>query len=95
MPCFLLELGRRKRHIEIEFPADPFNPDARFRFSVGPAYPIHSISNEQLSRLVAEAGEELVGLCYFGDQQSRERIEAELTRWDTATDSKKRPDRPC
>src|ERR1700688_328250 len=40
--------------------------------------PIHSITSEQLARLVAQTGEELVGLCYFGDQQSRERIEAQL-----------------
>jgi hypothetical protein len=48
------------------------------RSAPGPSYPIHSITSEQLARLVAQTGEELVGLCYFGDQQSRERIEAQL-----------------
>jgi hypothetical protein len=38
-------------------------------------------------RLVAEAGEELVGLCYFGDQRSREHIKAQLTLESPATDS--------
>src|ERR1700676_2837195 len=76
-PCFLLELGRRRRHIEIEFPNDPCDAAARFALRAGPSYPIHPINDEQLVRLVADAGEELVGLCYFGDQQSRERIEAE------------------
>jgi hypothetical protein len=74
VPCFLLELGRRRQHIEIEFPADPCDSAARFGLRVGPSYSIYSISSEQLIRLVAEAGEELVGLCYFGDQPSREKI---------------------
>ena len=26
LPCLLLELGRRNRHIEVEFPADPQAP---------------------------------------------------------------------
>jgi hypothetical protein len=90
MPCFLLELGRRKQHIEIEFPADPCDSGALFGFRTGPSCPIHSINNQQLVRLVAEAGEELVGLCYFGDQQSRERIEAQLALKGTTTDSKTR-----
>ncbi len=30
VPCFLLELGRRRQHIEIEFPADPCDSAARF-----------------------------------------------------------------
>jgi hypothetical protein len=75
VPCFLLELGHRRRHIEIEFPADPCDSTARFGLRVGPSSPKHSISSDELIRLVAEAGEELVGLCYFGDQQSREGIE--------------------
>jgi len=77
-PCFLLELGRRRRHIEIDFPTDPCDSAARFGLRAGPSYPIHSITSEQLVRLVAETGEELVGLCYFGDQQSREHIETHL-----------------
>src|SRR6267154_5669382 len=78
VPCFLLELGRRRQHIEIEFPSDPCNSSARFVLRAGPSCPIHSICSEQLAQLVGEAGEELVGLCYFGDQRSRENIEAQL-----------------
>jgi hypothetical protein len=87
VPCFLLELGRRRRHIEIEFPADPCDSAARFGFRVGPSCPIYSISSEELIRLVAEAGEELVGLCYFGDQPSREKIEACLALKGSTPDS--------
>ena len=47
---------------------------------MGPSSPNHSISSDELIRLVAGAGEELVGLCYFGDQQSRENIEMWLAR---------------
>lgn len=78
-PCFLLELGRRKQHLQIEFPSDPADPSARFRVSVGASHPIHSMNTDQLRALVTRAGEELVGLCYFGDRESRERIEAELS----------------
>lgn len=78
VPCFLLELGRRRQHLEIEFPADPCDSAARFELRVGPSYPIHSVNSERLVRLVADSGEELVGLCYFGDQRSREHIEAQL-----------------
>jgi hypothetical protein len=87
VPCFLLELGRRRRHIEIEFPADPCDPAARLGLRAGPSHPIYSISSELLVRLVAEAGEELVGLCYFGDQRSRENIEAQLAFTGATTDS--------
>lgn len=59
VPCVLLELGRRRRHIEIEFPADPCDSAARFGLRVGPSSPNHSISGDELIRLVAEAGEEL------------------------------------
>ena len=78
VPCFLLELGRRNQHIQIEFPPDPTDSSARFKLCVGKSYPTHSIDNEQLAELASSVGEELVGLCYFGDQQSRESIEAEL-----------------
>ncbi len=78
MPCLLLELGRRKRHIEIEFPPDPTDSSARFKICAGQPYPFHSITNQQLLRLVSQCGEELVGLCYFGDHESRGWIEAEL-----------------
>jgi len=90
VPCFLLELGRRRRHIEIEFPADPCNSAARFGLRLGSS-PNHSISSDELIRLVAEAGEELVGLCYFGDQQSRERIERWLGRTCPTVDSTTQP----
>src|ERR1700690_3049857 len=30
-PCFLLELGRRKQHIQIEFPSDPTDSSTRFK----------------------------------------------------------------
>src|SRR5580658_3206075 len=78
VPCFLLELGRRRQHIEIEFPANPCGAGARFKFRAGPSRPEYFIDPEQLVRIVAEAGEELVGLCYFGDQQSREHIETQV-----------------
>lgn len=87
VPCFLLELGRRRQHIEIEFPNDPCNSSARLKLRAGPSCPIHSINGDQLVRLVAEAGEELVGVCYFGDQRSREKIEALLALRDSTTDS--------
>ncbi|MCU1305602.1 MAG: hypothetical protein JWN45_297 [Acidobacteriaceae bacterium] len=78
MPCLLLELGRRKRHIEIEFPPDPTDSSARFKICAGRPFPFRSITNQQLLRLVSQCGEDLVGLCYFGDQKSRRWIEAEL-----------------
>ena len=78
VPCFLLERGRRKQHIEIEFPHDPCDSAARLAFRAGPSCPVYSVDCERLVRLVAEAGEELVGLCYFGDQPSREHIESQL-----------------
>ena len=84
VPCFLLELGRRRQHIEIEFPGNPCDSGARFEFRAGPSRPVYSIDREQLVRLVAEAGEELVGLCYFGDRQSRERIESQLALGSTS-----------
>jgi hypothetical protein len=78
MPCLLLEFGRRNEHVQIEFPSDPTDSSARFKLRVGKSYPIHVINNEQLVRLASRTGEELVGLCYFGDQKSRESVEAEL-----------------
>ncbi|MFZ0862289.1 MAG: hypothetical protein WCA27_05595 [Candidatus Sulfotelmatobacter sp.] len=91
MPCLLLELGRRRQHIGIEFPTNPCDSAARFALRAGQSHPIHSISGEQLVRLIAETGEELVGLCYFGDQQSRESIEAQLAHEDRTTHSKTQP----
>lgn len=79
MPCFLLELGRRKQHIRVEFPLNPADPNASLGISVGPSHPMHSIGADRLPQLVNAAGEALVGLCYFGDEESRKRIEAELS----------------
>jgi hypothetical protein len=87
VPCFLLELGRRRQHIEIKFPDNPCDSGARFEFRAGPSRPVYSIDREQLARLVAEAGEELVGLCYFGDQPSREQIESQLAPKGSTADS--------
>jgi hypothetical protein len=87
VPCFLLELGQRRKHVEIKFPDNPCDSGARFEFRAGPSRPIHSIDSEQLVRLVAFAGEELVGLCYFGDQPSREHIESQLAPKGSTTDS--------
>jgi hypothetical protein len=78
MPCLLLELGRRNQHIEIEFPPDPTDSSARFKLSTGKSNPRHSINNEQLVRLASSIGDTLVSLCYFGDQHSRDALEAEL-----------------
>lgn len=90
-PCFLLELGRRKQHIAVEFPPNPCDSGSRFGLSVAPNRPMHSITNADLSQLVAEVGEDLVGLCYFGDQQSRDIIEARLNRNDASQASNTRP----
>ena len=87
VPCFLLELGRRRQHIEIKFPDNPCDSGARFEFRAGPSRPVYSIDREQLVELVAEAGEELVGLCYFGDQPSREHIESQLALKGSTNDS--------
>jgi hypothetical protein len=87
VPCFLLELGRRRQQIEIEFPHDPCDSGARFEFRAGPSRPVYSIDRERLVRLAARAGEELVGLCYFGDKRSRERIESQLALGGSTSDS--------
>lgn len=87
MPCFLLELGKRKKHVVVEFPADPCDPGARFGLSISPSHPMHWITSEQLKRLVTDVGEDLVGLCYFGDRQSRDTIETELSRDDAGANS--------
>jgi hypothetical protein len=78
IPCFLLELGRRYQHIHVEFPRDPCEASARFEMKAGLSHPTHSITKKQLVRLAREAGEELVGLCYFGDPRSRTAIESRL-----------------
>jgi len=71
VPVFLLELGRRRQHIEIEFPANPCDSAARFALRAGPSYPVHSVNSEQLVRLVAEAGEELVA---FANSETSEAV---------------------
>lgn len=86
IPCFLLELGRRNHHVQMEFPRDPCQSDARFAMRTGITHPTHTLTKQQLIHLVTEAGEELVGLCYFGDQESRAAIETRLAFKDTATD---------
>jgi hypothetical protein len=91
MPCFLLELGRRKQHIAVEFPADPCDPAACFKLSVSTSHPMHSIPTEKVASLVTDVGEYLVGLCYFGDSKCRDYIEAKLTRDDDSSSSKSRP----
>jgi hypothetical protein len=90
LPCFLLELGRRKQHIAVEFPLDPCDPAACFKLSVSASHPMHSVNSEKIARLVTEGGEYLVGLCYFGDQQSREVIETELNRAEADPNAKTR-----
>jgi hypothetical protein len=90
MPCLLLELGRRKRHIAAEFPRDPCEPGVHFGLGIAVSAPLHSITSEQITRLVTEFGEDLVGLCYFGDQQSREVIETELNRAEAEPNAKTR-----
>lgn len=91
MPCLLLELGRRKGHIAADFPRDPCEPEAHFGLGIAASAPMHSVTSEQIMRLVTEFGEELVGLCYFGDQQSRDVIEAEINRGEAGTN----PRRSC
>jgi hypothetical protein len=78
MPCLLLELGRRLGHVQIEFPVDPTNSTARFKLRTGTGSRVHSIENRELLLLASDCGPDLVGLCYFGDQQSRELIETKL-----------------
>jgi hypothetical protein len=77
-PCFLLELGRRKGHIQVEFPRNPALQDASFRLSVSPSVPLRTMTADKLSRIVDQVGEALVGLCYFGDNESRDIVEAQL-----------------
>ena len=78
-PCLLLELGRRKGHIQIEFPRNPVVPNASFRLSVSPSVPVRTITAEAVTKIVDQVGEALVGLCYFGDDESREIVEAQLS----------------
>jgi hypothetical protein len=88
MPCLLLEIGRRAQHIQIGFPTNPMDKESRFEFRSGPSDPPHSISNQHLLQLVAVAGEALVGLCYFGDHESRLQVETELSFQDCSGSEK-------
>lgn len=77
-PCLLLELGRRKQHIQIELPLNPLEPGSLFMFRAGASNPVHWIGSNKLLELATMAGEALVGLCFFGDHESRIQVEAEL-----------------
>ena len=91
IPCFLLELGRRREHVQVEFPANPCEPDARFSFKAGLSHPNHTITATQLIHLATDKGEQLVGLCYFGDQPCRIAIEAGLAFESAARDHETGP----
>lgn len=77
-PCLLLELGRRKGHIQVEFPRNPAEQNASFRLSVSPSVPLRTLTADKMSKIVDEVGEALVGLCYFGDDESRDIVEIQL-----------------
>ncbi len=77
-PCLLLELGRRKGHIQVEFPRNPAEQNASFRLSVSPSAPLRTITADAISNVVDNAGEALVGLCYFGDDESRDIVETQI-----------------
>lgn len=77
-PCLLLELGRRKGHIQVDFPRNPAERNARFSLSVSSSGPMRPIGADRIFRVVDKAGEALVGLCYFGDPESRDIVEAQL-----------------
>jgi hypothetical protein len=78
MPCLLLELGRRNGHIQVEFPLNPAERNSCFSFSASPANQMRHIAGDRILRVVEQAGEALVGLCYFGDNESRDIVEAQL-----------------
>ena len=74
-----------------EFPRDPCEREAHFGVGVAASAPMHSVTSERIMQLVTEFGEDFVGLCYFGDQQSRDVIEAELNRGEADSNPKGRP----
>ena len=76
-PCLLPELGRRKGHIQVELTRNPAEQNACFRLSVSPSVPVRTITADKISKVVDQVGEALVGLCYFGDDKSREIVEAQ------------------
>ncbi|MBZ5658108.1 MAG: hypothetical protein LAO56_22835 [Acidobacteriia bacterium] len=77
-PCLLLELGRRKGYIQVEFPRNPAEHNACFGFSASPSSPMRPVTTDRIFRIVDQAGEALVGLCYFGDNESRDIVEAQF-----------------
>lgn len=77
-PSLLLELGRRKGYIQVGFPLNPAEQDASFRLSVSPSVPLRTLTADKMSKVIHEVGVALVGLCYFGDDQSREIVKAQL-----------------
>jgi hypothetical protein len=79
MPCILLEIGRRKRNIQVEFPTNPTDAASTVKIRLGPSNPIHLLNSDQMVRLLAVADAALVGLCCFGDDKSRAQVEAELS----------------
>jgi hypothetical protein len=79
MPCILLEIGRRKQNIQVEFPTNPTDAVSTVKIRLGPSNPIHLLNSDQMMRLLAVADAALVGLCYFGDAKSRAEVEAELS----------------
>lgn len=79
MPCILLEIGRRKQNIQVEFPTNPTDATSTVKIRLGPSNPIHLVNSDQMVRLLAVADAELVGLCCFGDDKSRAKLEAELS----------------
>ena len=79
MPCVLLEIGRRKQHILVEFSSNPTGPGSCVTIRVGPTHPVHSLNVDQITRLMAVADAALVGLCYFGDPENRAEVESALT----------------
>jgi hypothetical protein len=40
---------------------------------------VRTITAEAVTKIVDQVSEALVGLCYFGDDESREIVEAQLT----------------
>jgi hypothetical protein len=79
VPCLLLEIGRRRKHIYMELPPDPVDAGSLILFRAGPSSPVRFLGRRKLLDLTAVAGEALTSLCYFGDPESRDQVEAELT----------------
>jgi hypothetical protein len=78
MACFLLEIGNRRGHVNARFPHDLKDPECKFSLSCRKSNLIHVLGREQILRLVASCGPDLVSLCYFGDEKSLEQVEIAL-----------------